>query len=97
MGRYLVLWGVDTSRTPEDPESRKAQWGLLVAIMTEDMKSGLVQEFGEFIGETNGYCIVEGEDQQVHDFTNKYVPFITFDVKQAVPLETVDTTVQGIA
>lgn len=98
MARYLILWEVDMARTPEDPKERKAQWSQLVAMVKEELKKGKVlKEFGEFLGQDNGYIIAEGKEQEVHDLTHRWVPFVKFEALPVVSINVVDKTVKGLA
>ena len=53
MGKYLVLWEVDQTKIPIDPKERGEGWGLLMAMVRQDIEKGLTKEWGAFLGETN--------------------------------------------
>jgi len=46
MGKYLVLWKVDQARVPISPQERGAGWGALVEMVKEDLKKGMLKEWG---------------------------------------------------
>ena len=63
MARYILLWDVDQSRISVDPKERKAQLLALVELVKQDLKSGLIKDWGGFAGQTQGYRIVEGTEE----------------------------------
>ena len=40
MGKYLLLLEVDRTRIPIDPKERGAGWGLLMAMVRQDIEKG---------------------------------------------------------
>lgn len=80
MGKYLVLWEVDQTKIPDDPEERGIAWGLFMGMIQEDMEKGLTRDWGEFVGQTNGYAINEGTESDVMLSLAQYTPYCTFKV-----------------
>jgi len=76
MGKYLVLWEVVQTQIPIDPKERGQGWGMLMAMIRQDIEKGITKDWGAFVGESNGYSINEGTELEVM----KYVPFCTFKV-----------------
>jgi len=93
MGKYLVLWEVDQARIPIDPKERSQGWGLLMAMVRQDMAKGLTKDWGLFVGERNGYAINEGTELEVMNGLQQYVPFCSFTVH---PVGTPDMTEEMI-
>ena len=60
MGKHLVLWSLIESNVPIDPKERGAGWGLLMAMVRQDIEKGVSKDWGAFLGELNGYAIAEG-------------------------------------
>lgn len=58
----MVLWEVDTSRTPEDPKTKKAQLLGFQELVMKQLKEGGIKEWGAFAGELCGYFITEGNE-----------------------------------
>jgi len=87
MGRYLILWDVDESRIPVDPEERKTGWVMMLEMTKQDMEAGIVKDYGVFIGQTKGFTISEGTEEEMHALALKYVPFVRFNI---YPLGTMD-------
>lgn len=80
MGRYLLLWEIDTSRIPVDAKERSVAWNLLLELVKQDIKSGKTKDWGAFVGETNGYSVVEGTEVEVGSQLMQYAPYVQFKV-----------------
>ena len=80
MGRYLLLWEVDRARIPIDPKERGAGWGLLMAMVRQDIEKGVSKDWGAFVGETNGYAVAEGTEIEILNMTAQYGPYVSFKV-----------------
>jgi len=78
MGRYLVLWEIDSSRSPVDAKERVAGWSLLQEMVKQDIKSGITKDNGQFVGELSGYSIMEGTEVEVGSTLVKYFPYVNF-------------------
>ena len=80
MGKYLLLWEIDSSRIPVDAKERGVAWSLMLEIVKGDMKSGKTKDWGAFVGEINGYSIVEGTEVEVGSLLMQYAPYVQFKV-----------------
>ena len=80
MGKYLVLWEVDRTRIPIDPKERGAGWGLLMAMVRQDIEKGISKDWGAFVGEMNGYAVAEGTELEVLNMVQQYAPYVIFKV-----------------
>ena len=80
MGKYLVLWEVVQTQIPVDPKERGEGWGMLMAMIRQDIEKGITKDWGAFVGESNGYSINEGTELEVMSSLQQYVPFCTFKV-----------------
>ena len=96
MAKYLLLWEVDYSRTPEDPATRREQWLGMQAAVSKQLEGGLLTDWGLFVGEGRGYCIVEGSAAEVGMLTRTYTPFVHFEVKQVVSVQEAMQNTEGI-
>jgi hypothetical protein len=93
MGRYLILWEADESKIPIDPEERKMGWLMATEMVKQDMKEGLVKDYGVFIGQANGFSIAEGTEEQVLNMTIKFMPFFRMKV---IPFASIDQSEAAI-
>ena len=82
MTKYLLLWEIDTTRTPDDPEARKQQWRTLQDMVVKQLEDGDLKDWGMCLGEMNGYCIIEGTAADVAKFTLVYSPYVIFEVRE---------------
>lgn len=78
MGRYLALWEIDSSKTPLDAKEIAAGWSLLTEVVKQDLKSGTMKDWGAYVGETNGYLILEGTEVEVTSLLAMYAPYVIF-------------------
>jgi len=87
MAKYLVLWEVDTSRTPEDSKAKKTQWLMLHDITKKFLKEGAVKEWGLFVGSVAGYLIFEGSAVEVQTFVGMWLPFSKCTVRECMTFD----------
>jgi hypothetical protein len=87
MAKYMMLWEIDTSRTPEDPKVKKAQWMGFNDIVANHLKEGFIKDWGCFVGDKCGYIIFEGTPIEVHALAAKWLPFIQWTVKELMTLD----------
>ena len=92
MGKFLVLWEVDTTRIPANPEELYENWTVMLNLVKKDMESGL-EDWGMFAGRLAGYSINEGSEQEIALRVTKYVPYIKFKV---YPVISVDQVLENI-
>ena len=78
MARYLLLWEVDAGKAPLDPKERGAALSMLVAMVEADQKKGIMKDWGSFVGELNGYSVVEGTEVEIGTMVQQYIPFVLF-------------------
>jgi len=89
MGKYLLLWEIDPTKIPVDLEERGGEFGALMKVIKQDIKRGLLKDWGLFVGEHNGYSVVEGTEVEVIKATQRYTPFVCF---AAHPIASVNHT-----
>ena len=87
MGKYILHWEVEASKTPEDPKQRQEQWTLFQETVVQQMKNNEIQEWGEYVGEINGYAIMEGSEVDIQKLVALWVPFVKFNVKPVMNIE----------
>ncbi|MBP1609456.1 MAG: hypothetical protein H6Q04_1691 [Acidobacteria bacterium] len=87
MAKYILLWEVDASRTPEDPKAKRSQWLQFHDVTIKDIKDGAIKEWGLFAGELCGYSIFEGSAVEVHTLAAKWMPFCKFKVSELLTID----------
>ena len=78
MGKYLLLWEIDPTKIPVDLKERGVEFGALMKVIKQDMKEGILKDWGLFVGEHNGYSVVQGTEVEVIKAIQRYTPFIYF-------------------
>ena len=96
MGKYLVLWELDTTKIPIDPKERGAGWKALMGAVKKDIQEGMTKDWGAFVGETNGYAIHEGTEVEIAVLLQQYVPFVRFKVHPIASVGQVDQLVEAL-
>lgn len=97
MGRYLVLWEIDQSRVPVNAKEIAAGWSLLAEMVKQDIKSGITKDYGAFVGETNGYSIMEGTEVEVTSGLAKYAPYVIYKVHAIVSLSQTGEVIKSMS
>lgn len=78
MAKYLMLWELDRNKIPADTKERGGGFELLMAMVKQDQEKGLTKDWGAFVGEMNGYCVVEGSEVEVGNMIQQYAPYVYF-------------------
>jgi hypothetical protein len=97
MRRYLVLWEADESKIPIAPDERKIGWQMAIEMVEQDIKDGLVKDYGVFVGQPNGFMIAEGTRDEIMKMTIKFMPFFRFKVIPVASIEQVKEAIKTIA
>ncbi len=97
MGKYLVLWEVDNTKIPIDAKERGAAWGVLMAMVRQDIEKGLTTSWGAFVGETKGYGVYEGTELEVMNALQQYVPFVIFKVHPVASESQVNEMIKALS
>lgn len=97
MGKYLMIWDLNLEHTPVDPKERGAGYELLVAMIKQDMERGSTKDWGNFVGEGSGYCVVEGSEIEISKMVQQYTPYVRFRTHPVISLEQVDEVIKSLA
>jgi len=97
MAKYHLYWRLDGARVPVDAKERGGGWGLLMAMVKQDMESGVLKDWGAFTSEGQGYCIVEGTNVEIMKMTEQYVPYCIFETKPVSSAEEVNEIIQHLS
>jgi hypothetical protein len=96
MGKYLLLWEVDTTRLPVNPKERGAGWNALMQVVKQDMKKGITKDWGSFVGELRGYSIGEGSELELMNSLQQYSPFVHFKVHPIASVSQVEEMIKAM-
>ena len=95
MGRYLILWEVDSTRVPVDAKERGTAWLAMVEMVKADMKKGLSKDWGAFAGELHGYGVYEGTEVAIMTELMKYAPYVKFEVHAVGTMAQVEEAIKA--
>ena len=95
MGKYLILWEVDSARAPVDAKDRGSAWLALADLVKADMKKGFTKDWGSFPGEMNGYAIAEGTEVIIMTELTKFAPYVKFEVRVVATLSQVEEAIKA--
>ena len=96
MGKYLLLWEIDTTKIPVNPKERGTGWSAQMEMIKKDMKKGLIKDWGAFVGELRGYAVDEGSELEVMNATQQYSPFVHFEVHPIASVSQVDEMIKAL-
>jgi hypothetical protein len=94
MGKYLLLWEIDTTRIPVSPKERGLGWNALMEMVKQDIKKGITKDWGAFVGELRGYAVHEGTDLELMNALQQYSPFVHFKVHPIASVGQVDEMIK---
>lgn len=96
MAKHLVLWSMNETRTPADPKERGSGYGVLTAMVKQDIAKGLIKDYGAFPGEGRGYTVVEASYLELMKMTEQYAPYVRFEVHPAASISEVDELIKHL-
>ena len=96
MGKYLLTWNLNLAHTPADSKERGAGYELLMAMVKLDIEKGLTKDWGMFVGEGSGYCVVEGSEVEVNLMTQQYAPYAVFKSHSVVTVDQADEVIKSM-
>ena len=96
MGKYLMFWELNRSLIPVDPQERGQGFALLMSVVQQDIKKGLTKDWGCFVGEGNGYCVVEGSEVDIAKMVQQYSPYCEFSTHPVASLDQMNEVIQSL-
>jgi hypothetical protein len=96
MGKYLMLWELNESKIPVKVKDRGVATSFLLETVKQDMKKGLVKDWGVFVAENNGYAVSEGTEMDVINMMQQYNPFVRFKVHPIASVSHMDEMIKAM-
>jgi hypothetical protein len=96
MGKYLLLWEIDWTKIPVSAKERGTAWNVLMEMVKQDLKKGISKDWGAFVGEINGYAVVEGTEVEVSNMAQQYVPFVQFKVHPIASVSQIEEMIKAL-
>jgi hypothetical protein len=90
-------WELDTTKIPIDPKERAAAWLPMIQMVKQDMQSGVIKEWGTYLGEGKGFGFAEASEEEVENMTQKYIPFVHFTAHPAITIDQLEKTLKELA
>ncbi len=96
MGKYLYIWEIDRTKIPVDPKERGVGFSMLLEMVKQDIKKGITKDWGAFVGEFNGYSVVEGTEVEILKQVQQYTPFVYFKVYPIASVSQVEEMIKAL-
>ena len=96
MGRYLLLWELDWTKIPISRQERGTGFDGLMEGVKEDIRKGLMKDWGAFVGEVSGYAVAEGTEVEIGNMVQRYVPFVIFEVHPVMSVEQLGEVIKAL-
>jgi hypothetical protein len=96
MGKYLLFWKLNRSLIPVDPQERGQGFALLMSVVQQDIDKGLTKDWGCFVAEGNGYCVVEGSEVDIAKMVQQYSPYCEFSSHPVASLDQMNEMIQSL-
>lgn len=97
MGKYLLLWELDPTKVPVNPQERAAAWKSMIEMVKQEIEKGMTKDWGSFVGELRGYSVVEGTEVEIGTMVQKYVPYVHFEVHPVGSVEQVEDVIKALS
>lgn len=65
----------------------KQAYAPMAQMVKQDMKSGLIEEWGAYLGEGRGFGLAEGSEEAVDKMAQRYIPFVRFTTHPAAKVD----------
>ena len=88
MAKYIVLWKIDTTRTPDVTKEVGEQWSNFLNVVKQEIKEGLITDWGMFADEDGaGYTILECSKMDAVKHVHKYFPSIEWNIHSLISVD----------
>jgi len=96
MAKYLMFWELNRSLIPIDPKERGQGYSLLMAVVQQDIEKGITKDWGCFVGEANGYCVVEGSEVDISKMVQQYSPYCEFSTHPVASVDHINEMIESL-
>lgn len=98
MAKWFVYWCVDWSMLPQDPEERIKQQIMMLGMVKEDLKAGVMTDFGIRSGESSGYAVTgDMSAEEVNAWLLRWTPYVTFEANPVIDADQQTAALQKLA
>ena len=97
MARFMVLWRMNpVAPCPTDASKYLELMERMWTVMDGLMKTGEIEDFGEFPDGISGYTIGKGETADLFRDVCMFQPYILSDVHEIIPYEKQKETIRAM-
>ena len=92
----LILWEVNMSLFPSDPEERRKLIMSMAEKVKGDVDSGKTKMWGISTGGGRGFSVSEGDGKEIYAVTAGFTPYIKFKVKPMLSVDEMIEVMKGM-
>lgn len=97
MAKYLMLWKFNRNLIPVTPQERVKSYSALMTFIQQDIERGIIKDWGCFVGESNGYSVVEGSEVDICKMVQRYSPFCGFSTHPIASVDQMNEVIKAIS
>ncbi len=96
MARFLIIWHINPTLFPDDPEEYAKFIEKVWAGIDDLIKKGVVEEMGAFLDGMTGFAIANAESRDVYRILNMHEPYWDFEVNEIISYEDMKEEIRSI-
>ena len=93
MSKFYIRWHLNPMFIPTNPDERGRLWMSLLERVKIELSSGMLKDWGICSDSSAGYALSESDEAMLHTAIQKYIPYVSFDIK---PILSVDQSIESI-
>jgi hypothetical protein len=66
-------------------------------MVKQDLRKGILKDWGSFVGENRGYAVAEGTEVEVSNDLQQYVPYVRFQTHPVVSVSQIGEVVEALS
>jgi hypothetical protein len=89
--------GIRSVKIPVDFKERGKGWAQLMGMVKQHMEKGIMKDWGSFVGEMKGYCVVEGTEVEIGSLSQPYTPYVFSETHPVSSAGQVDEIIKSLS
>jgi hypothetical protein len=85
----LILWEMDRSFAPTEPEERMKYTMALCEMVKKSMDAGQMKMWGVNPGGNHGFAVTDSDDKEILARNAQYIPHVKFKVESMLDIDEV--------
>ena len=86
MSKLLILWEMEASKMPTDPNEQAALLGKEMEMTKQALERGDITDWGLYAGGSKGYALSEGTAIDAFKASMNFSPYVKFEVHPVLSL-----------